>query len=69
MGLRRPIEALVSTSGPFRADKGPIWLTEAVFLRRRALRWPNKALCFIGLKGLSFDLRGPFSVQEVPALA
>ena len=60
------MSALAGPSGPI---KGPFYLAEALFLPRRALCWPDKALCFIGLKGPSSGLRGSFSVQKAPVLA
>ena len=46
--------------GPSLGLRGPCVDREVLF----DLRGP-----FIGLKGSSFDLRGPFSVQDVPVLA
>ena len=63
---------LLALEGPFKPIKGPIQLTEALFLPRRALRWPGKALCLsrfeIALFRSKRALFGPFSALESPSL-
>ena len=50
-----PLSALES---PFEPIKGPVLLTEALFLPRRALRWNAKALCLHRFERALFQSNG-----------